>query len=44
LPQRGGSNGDLIVETRIEVPQQVTDSERKLWEQLARESSFNPRE
>jgi curved DNA-binding protein len=44
LPQRGGGNGDLIVQTRIEVPKQVTDSERKLWEQLARESQFNPRE
>jgi curved DNA-binding protein len=44
LPQRGGGNGDLIVETRIEVPQRVTEAERKLWEQLARESRFNPRE
>ena len=44
LPQRGGASGDLIVETRIEVPKQVTDSERKVWEQLARESRFNPRE
>jgi curved DNA-binding protein len=44
LPQRGGGTGDLIVETRIEVPKRVTDSERKLWEQLARESHFNPRE
>jgi DnaJ-class molecular chaperone len=44
LPQRGGVSGDLIVETRIEVPKQVTDSERKVWEQLARESRFNPRE
>src|SRR5882724_5139515 len=44
LPQRGGSNGDLIVETLVEVPSRVTESERKLWEQLARESHFNPRE
>ena len=44
LPERGGSSGDLIVETRIEVPERVTDSERKLWEQLARESRFRPRE
>ena len=44
LPQRGGVNGDLIIETRIEVPKQVTESERKLWEQLARESQFNPRD
>ncbi len=44
LPQRGGGNGDLIVVTRVEVPTQVSDSERRLWEQLARESRFNPRE
>ena len=44
LPQRSGANGDLIVETRVEVPNQVSESERKLWEQLAKESRFNPRE
>jgi curved DNA-binding protein len=44
LPQRGGGSGDLIVETRVEVPKRVTDAEKKLWEQLARESRFNPRE
>ena len=43
LPHRGGGSGDLIVETRVEVPGEVTESERKLWEQLARESRFNPR-
>ena len=44
LPERGGANGDLIVVTRIEVPSQVSETERKLWEQLARESKFNPRD
>jgi curved DNA-binding protein len=44
LPERGGGSGDLIVETRIEVPGSVTESERKLWDQLAHESRFNPRE
>ena len=44
LPQRGGGSGDLIVATQIEVPKRVTDAERKLWEQLARESAFKPRE
>jgi hypothetical protein len=34
----------LIVVTRIEVPGKVSESERKLWEQLAKESGFNPRE
>ena len=44
LPQRGGDNGDLIVVTRIEVPQKISDEERKLWEQLGKESRFNPRD
>jgi curved DNA-binding protein len=43
LPQRGGGNGDLIVVARVEVPGRITESERKIWEQLARESKFNPR-
>jgi curved DNA-binding protein len=43
LPNRSGANGDLIVVTRIEVPSSITDSERKLWEQLAQQSHFNPR-
>jgi curved DNA-binding protein len=43
LPQREGGSGDLIVETRVEVPARVTESERKLWQKLAEESSFNPR-
>jgi curved DNA-binding protein len=43
LPQRAGDPGDLIVVTRIEVPQRISDAERKLWEQLARESRFKPR-
>ena len=44
LPERGGTGGDLIVVTQIDVPSKVSDAERKLWEQLARESTFNPRE
>jgi len=44
LPQRGGGNGDLIVTAKVEVPTTVSESERKLWEQLARESRFNPRQ
>jgi curved DNA-binding protein len=44
LPKRGGSPGDLIVITRVEVPQNMTESERKLWQQLASESRFNPRD
>ena len=44
LSRREGEKGDLIVVTRVEVPGKVTDSERKIWEQLSRESKFNPRE
>jgi DnaJ-class molecular chaperone with C-terminal Zn finger domain len=44
LPQRNGTGGDLIVVARIEVPTQISESERQLWEQLARESRFNPRD
>ncbi len=44
LPLREGGKGDLIVATRVEVPAQVTDAERELWEKLAKSSSFNPRE
>ncbi|HWN95287.1 MAG TPA: DnaJ C-terminal domain-containing protein, partial [Methylomirabilota bacterium] len=43
LPQRGGTRGDLLVGVRVEVPKEVNESERSLWEQLARESKFNPR-
>jgi curved DNA-binding protein len=43
LPQRGGMRGDLLVRVRIEVPKTVTERERELWDQLARESGFNPR-
>ena len=43
LPHRGNGAGDLIVLMRIEVPTTITESERKLWEQLAKESRFNPR-
>ena len=44
LPMRGGGKGDLMVVVKIAVPDQVTDRERRLWEQLAEESKFNPRE
>ena len=44
LPQRDGVRGDLLVEVLIELPKSVTDRECELWEQLARESKFNPRD
>ena len=44
LPLREGGKGDLIVTTRVEVPSQVTDAERELWEKLAKAATFKPRE
>jgi curved DNA-binding protein len=41
---RGGENGDLYVVSRIQVPRNPADREKRLWEQLAAESGFNPRE
>lgn len=43
LPARSGEKGDLLVVARVEVPAQITDAERELWAQLAKESRFNPR-
>ncbi len=39
-----GKTGDLLVTTKIVVPGKISDTQRKLWEQLARESKFNPRD
>jgi curved DNA-binding protein len=39
-----GKDGDLIVVTKIVVPAKISDAQKKLWEQLARESRFNPRD
>jgi curved DNA-binding protein len=39
-----GASGDLIVVTKIVVPVKLSDAEKKLWEQLKRESKFNPRD
>lgn len=44
LPGRDGVRGDLIVVTQIVVPSSVTEDEHKLWEKLAHESRFKPRE
>jgi curved DNA-binding protein len=37
-------SGDLIVATKIQLPKTLSPAERGLWEQLAKESSFNPRD
>ena len=44
LQFRSGGRGDLYVVLRVQVPDRVTEHEKALWEQLARESRFNPRD
>src|SRR5208282_575800 len=43
LATRDNGHGDIFVVTRIVVPAKISDTEKKLWEQLKRESKFNPR-
>jgi curved DNA-binding protein len=44
LPQERGGRGDLYVTARIVVPKTLTADEQELFQQLARRSSFNPRQ
>ena len=43
LPRPHGKEGDLFAITQIVVPAATTDAERGLYEQLAKDSTFNPR-
>ena len=43
LPNPRGSNGDLFAEVRIMVPPSLTKEERRLFEELAAISTFDPR-
>jgi curved DNA-binding protein len=43
LPSREGGRGDLIVELSIAVPESLGADERRLYEELARVSTFHPR-
>jgi curved DNA-binding protein len=43
MPNPKGSAGDLYAEVRIMVPATLTDEERRLFEQLATTSTFDPR-
>jgi DnaJ-class molecular chaperone len=38
-----GARGDLFVVVQVQVPEKPDEHERRLWEQLARESRFKPR-
>ena len=44
LPLHSGGRGDLYVVLHVQVPDRIGERERTLWEQLARESRFNPRD
>jgi curved DNA-binding protein len=44
LPRRSGQPGDLLVSVRIVVPETLSKKERELFEKLAAESSFRPRD
>ncbi|MGW2858116.1 DnaJ C-terminal domain-containing protein, partial [Streptomyces sp. NPDC001215] len=43
MPGPRGDNGDLYAELRIVVPPRLSDQERRLFEELAAVSSFDPR-
>jgi curved DNA-binding protein len=43
MPQPGAQPGDLFAKVKIMVPPHLTDRERELFEQLKRESHYNPR-
>ena len=38
------ARGDLYVVAHVQVPKEITESERRLWEQLGGESRFRPRD
>ena len=44
MPNRGGGSGDLYAVLQVRVPTEITEKERALWQQLAKESDFKPRE
>ena len=43
FPDKTGTPGDLLAEIRIVVPEELSDKDRELYEQLARESDFKAR-
>ncbi len=43
FPNPKGTDGDLYAEIKLAVPEQLTEKERELFEQLAEVSSFDPR-
>ncbi|MCA9608131.1 MAG: molecular chaperone DnaJ, partial [Myxococcales bacterium] len=43
-PRKGGGRGDLLAEIRILVPPELDAEERRLYEEIARVTRFDPRE
>jgi curved DNA-binding protein len=43
MPNARGANGNLYAEVKVMVPSKPTARERELFEQLAAESTFDPR-
>ena len=43
MPKDKTKRGDLIATVTIEVPEMINEAEKKIWEQLAAASSFEPR-
>lgn len=43
FPRRKGDPGDLYAELRIVVPEELTERERELWQELRQASNFHPR-
>lgn len=41
---KAGQRGDLFAVAQVRTPDAITEKERQLWEQLARESDFKPRD
>ena len=44
LPGADSETGDLLLKIRIQVPGSAAPRERQLWEELAKESAFHPRQ
>lgn len=43
IPKKRSGAGDIIIETEIRVPDSLSNEEKRLFEDLSRTSSFNPR-
>ena len=42
LPASDGRAGDLHVQLKVDMPESISNDEKKLWEKLRESSSFQP--